>query len=212
MPGMGPPPKPPGTRARRNATVPMTQLPAGGRRGAAPAWPLPDDIASQVTLARLEEKIETLQEELRDCSSRSRAKLERNLESALTHAAVLGSELKAQREMESELWRTLWSTPQAAQWEELGWVRDVAQYVRHKVRGELGSLDDAKEARQWSDRLGLNPLAMLRLRWETERAEEAEDRGRRRRESATPPAKKRAVKGRKAADPRRILEPVPDSA
>jgi hypothetical protein len=27
------------------------------------------------------------------------------------------------------------------QWERLGWTRDVAQYVRHKVIGELGDLD-----------------------------------------------------------------------
>jgi hypothetical protein len=41
----------------------------------------------------------------------------------------------------------------------------VAQYVRHKVLGELGDINDAKEARQWSDRLGLSPMSMLRLRW-----------------------------------------------
>ena len=37
----GPPPKPAGERRRRNATVAMTQLPAEGRIGAAPEWPLP---------------------------------------------------------------------------------------------------------------------------------------------------------------------------
>jgi hypothetical protein len=46
-----------------------------------------------------------------------------------------------------------------------GGIRDVAQYVRHKVLAEMGSLDDAREARQWSDRLGLNPAAMMRNRW-----------------------------------------------
>lgn len=37
----GPPPKPAGERRRRNATVAMTQLPAEGRQGPPPAWPLP---------------------------------------------------------------------------------------------------------------------------------------------------------------------------
>lgn len=37
----GPPPKPAGERRRRNATVAMTQLPAEGRKGSAPSWPLP---------------------------------------------------------------------------------------------------------------------------------------------------------------------------
>lgn len=211
MGGMGPAPKSPGTRQRRNATVAMTKLPADGRTGECPPWPLPDDVASQVIQRRLEEKAEQLQEDLRDCQPRSRVKLERALDLALQQASVLEAQVAAQRSMESSFWAELWATPQAAVWEELGWFRDVAQYVRHKVRAELGSLDDAKEARQWSDRLGLNPLAMLRLRWETERTEAAEDQGRKRR-SATPAAPAKKTKGRKAADPRAVLTAVPDSA
>lgn len=67
--------------------------------------------------------------------------------------------------LEQSLWADLWATPQSVAWERLGWTRDVAQYVRWKVQGELGDLDAAKEARQWSDRLGLSPLALLRLNW-----------------------------------------------
>src|SRR5690242_19553073 len=37
----GPLPKPAGERRRRNATVAMTQLPAEGRKGPTPDWPLP---------------------------------------------------------------------------------------------------------------------------------------------------------------------------
>ena len=44
------------------------------------------------------------------------------------------------------------------------------QYVRLKILAECGDLEAGKEARQWSDRLGLNPLAMLRLRWEIDPA------------------------------------------
>ena len=60
----------------------------------------------------------------------------------------------------------LWKTPQATQWEKRGWLREVALYARHQAKAEAGSLDDAKEARQREDRLGLNDMAMLRLRWE----------------------------------------------
>lgn len=41
MAGMGPPPKAADQRARRNASVAMTPLPAGGRQGDPPPWPLP---------------------------------------------------------------------------------------------------------------------------------------------------------------------------
>lgn len=66
---------------------------------------------------------------------------------------------------ELEVWARVWHTPQAQAWEQLGWSLDVAMYVRHVVSAERGSMDAAKEARQWSDRLGLNPAAMLRNRW-----------------------------------------------
>jgi len=40
MAGMGPPPKPASQRRRTNATIATTQLPAEGRQGDPPAWPL----------------------------------------------------------------------------------------------------------------------------------------------------------------------------
>ncbi|KOU17086.1 hypothetical protein ADK49_16925 [Streptomyces sp. WM6349] len=88
----------------------------------------------------------------------------------------MDKQLEAQAALESELWTDLWATPQAAAWERLGWTREVAQYVRWKVQAELGDLDASKEARQLADRLGLSPLAMLRLRWEVAPDEVAEQR------------------------------------
>jgi hypothetical protein len=90
-------------------------------------------------------------------------------------------------------------------WSELAWSREVAQYVRLKIQGELGNLDAAKEARQWSDRLGLNPLAMLRLRWEIERTEDAEQRGAKRRGPAKPQGSPQPAPG---ADPRSMFRVV----
>ena len=89
-----------------------------------------------------------------------------SLSRALEKVSVLRQVVAIQYERELELWRELWATPQAAQWERLRWTRTVAQYVRWEVLGESGDMDASREARQLSDRLGLSPMAMLRLRWE----------------------------------------------
>lgn len=165
MAGNGPAPKPDAQRRRRNATVAMTKLPAAGRRGRPPAWPLPANVrlTTMLELARadqadVEERIAAGDEKIAPL----RAKLARIRE----RVAVLEATLKASTKLEAELWRDLWRTPQAVQWEKLGWNRTVAQYVRWKAQAELGDLDAGKESRQYEDRLGLSSLAMLRLRWE----------------------------------------------
>jgi hypothetical protein len=129
MAGMGPPPKPPGERRRRNATPTTTKLPAEGRQGPPPEWPL-----------------------------------------------LVGERFAEFHDRELELWTQVWTTPQAVAWERLRWTHDVAMYVRWSVLAEAGSLDAGKEARQVSDRLGLTPLALLRLRWEVVADETAERR------------------------------------
>lgn len=167
MAGMGPAPKHPDNRARRNATVAMTRLPAEGRTGRAPAWPLDADLDLELRINDTKRRLKEIADELgwattaRDRSSwrRKQDKAKKELADDLARKAVLAKH-------EKKLWVELWKTPQATQWEKLGWVREVALYVRHTVKAEAGSLDDAKEARQRSDRLGLTPLAMLRLRWE----------------------------------------------
>lgn len=205
MAGMGPAPKDASTRSRRNATLPMTKLPSGGRSSKrAPNWPLPPDVGLQVRVRVARETAARLTTELEECDDgRTQRRLERQLEQAQTTVAVLAAQEKQQVRLERELWRDLWRTPQAALWEQMAWDRDVAQYARLKVRAELGDLNAAKEARQWSDRLGLNPLAMLRLRWQIEQTDAAEERGRRRRNPSAPPAP-----GASGSDPRGVLRAV----
>lgn len=161
MAGMGPPPKPDDQRRRRNATVAMTKLPAEGRKGPAPKWPLIPDVVMSARRDVAAAKVEELELDLAEGKP-----VERRLDAARERLEILNRQLAEQKALEASLWRDLWKLPQAVQWERLGWLRDVAQYVRHKVLAELGDLDSAKEARQWSDRLGLSPMAMLRLRWE----------------------------------------------
>lgn len=121
----GPAPKDPSQRVRRNATPNITRLPAEGRRGDLPAWPVGKPRAA-----------------------------------------------------EAAIWARIWSTPQAVAWERLNWFDAVARYCRVLVDAmkPKASASALAEARQLEDRLGLNPLAMLRLRWEVVADEVAEQR------------------------------------
>lgn len=183
MAGMGPPPKADAERRRRNATVATTKLPAEGRKKRAPNWPLIPDVKLTARRDIAEGKVERLQYDREEALDQGKpvTGIERKLDAARELLLITERQLAAQRKLEASLWKDLWSTPQATEWERLGWTRDVAQYVRHKVLAELGELDDAREARQWSDRLGLTPMAMLRLRWEV-----AQDEVGARREAAKP--------------------------
>ena len=119
----GPPPDPNALRRdRRQDRDGWTTLPAEGRTGEPPTWPL-DDLPLD----------------------------------GEADVDYRGRELK--------VWRDIWATPQAVAWERLGWTHDVALYVRLLVIGERGDVKALSESRQWSDRLGLNPAAMLRNRW-----------------------------------------------
>jgi hypothetical protein len=69
------------------------------------------------------------------------------------------------------LWGELWRTPQAAAWVRMG--VGVQRVVARYVILQSGKLSEKilPEIRQLEDRLGLNPLAMLRLRWDVARDE-----------------------------------------
>jgi hypothetical protein len=149
-------------RRRRNATVPMVPLPAAGRKGRPPKWPLGPDIVTRARLTVARDKVEELEGRLAEGERVSEAALVR----AREKVAVLEQVVEVQADREAELWREVWAMPQAVQWERLRWTRTVAQYVRWEVLGESGDMDASKEARQLGDRLGMTPLSLLRLRWE----------------------------------------------
>lgn len=197
MAGMGPPPTDPSKRRRRNATVATTKLPAEGRTGEVPPWPLIPDVTTKARRDLFARKVERLEDDLDAAAAEGNStdRIEYRLDAAQEKLAILEAQLAEQERLELSLWTDLWGLPQAVQWERLSWMRDVAQYVRHKVLAELGDLNSAKEARQWSDRLGLTPLAMLRLRWEVVADEVAAQRER------TGPAKSAARRRLKVVDP-----------
>lgn len=69
---------------------------------------------------------------------------------------------------ELELWARLWKMPVSVAWESLGWPDVVARYARLAAVAELPKAPGIVliEVRQLEDRLGLSPMALLRLRWE----------------------------------------------
>lgn len=193
----GPPPKHPSARARRNnAKADFRVLPTKGRTGKAPAWPLRPDVLKQAQLETARDRVAALQVELvEETDGRKRGRLRRSLDQNEMAVATLTLQIEQETDAEVALWADLWKTPQAVIWEEAHAFREVAQYVRWKVRGEAGDLKAATEARQLSDRLGLNPLALLRLRAEIEHVDDVETKGRQRRTTSRPAPEPKDGKG-----------------
>jgi hypothetical protein len=196
--GNGPAPKPDAQRRRRNATVAMTKLPAEGRPGPAPAWPLGKLSAvekDQVTAkAKMRQARRILDDPERSLSDRSSA--QGRYDDAETALSVANVESRRLAAAERALWRRLWRLPQAVAWEREKYDREVAQYVRWKTLAEAGDLHASKEARMLADRLGLNPAALLRLRWEVV----ADELGAARQERAAAAAPVRATRRFKVVD------------
>lgn len=196
MAGNGPPPNP--NAQRRNPRVGLTRLPAGGREGRAPRWPLPDNPRLTAKVDLEQDAIEELEQKELDEGGLSRSDSTK-LTRAKQRLAIAEAELKAIRDTEKALWRELWRTPQAVEWDRLKWTREVAQYVRHKAAAECGSLDESKEARLRAEALGLTPTGLRKLMWTIDFDEVGERRQERQQHAAT---------GTDGAAPRRRLAAV----
>lgn len=207
----GPAPKHPSARARRNnAKADFRTLDPKSRRGKkAPAWPLRPDVRATAELRVARDRAEAAEAALEECTDgRKRGRLRRELDRARLTAATLEAEIEGEGELQAELWATLWAMPQATLWLESHAEREVAQYVLWKVRAEQGDLKASTEARQLGDRLGLTPLALLKLRAEVEHVEAAEAQNRQRR-AGTSPAQPPTRRGKKPPeDPRQGLYAV----
>lgn len=79
---------------------------------------------------------------------------------------------------DAKVWADLWRTPMAVAWDLNNYHRTVARYLRVMRAAETGlAAGDANatllgEVRQLEDRLGLTPMALLRLRWEIDDSDE----------------------------------------
>lgn len=162
----GPAPKHPSARVRCNATFAMTQLPADGRSGKAPTWPLPPD-PRRALIGYWDDEAESLQAQASEESDgRRRNRMLDRAAKARARAVQIAAECDAAERLERRIWREAWKTPMATQWEKSRWTREVAQYARLKAAAELGDAKAARNALAYADRLGLNPWSLLRLRWE----------------------------------------------
>lgn len=196
----GPAPKDPSVVTRRNDPKKgFRSLPAGGREGDAPAWPLGPDVNLSAELTVNRRRLEQVECEMAEASDgRTLGRLRRQANELEMSVSRLELILERAEADEAALWDELWTYPQAVIWEETFASREVAEYVRLKIRSEQGDLKATPAALARSDRLGLNPMALQKLRTEVEHADEAVNRGEQRRKAATP-AKKSGAK--KKADP-----------
>lgn len=162
----GPAPKHPSRRQRRNAALAMTSLPADGRHGRTPTWPLPEDPQTAVVAYWADHAAELEDQASAEEDGRRRNRLLDRAAKARATAAELSATVDAIARLERKIWAALWVTPMATQWDKPKWTREVAQYARLKARAELGDDKAAKVALAYGDRLGLTPWSLLRLRWE----------------------------------------------
>jgi hypothetical protein len=148
----GPAPKPADQRARRNPTYAMTRLPAEGRKGRAPAWPLAGDLEIETKIFFAEQQLAEQKDEL-EWATTARART--GIRQKQTRLKKTIAELRALNvfitKTEKTIWAALWKTPQATQWEKRAWYREVALYARHQAKAEAGSIQDSAEARQRED-------------------------------------------------------------
>jgi hypothetical protein len=178
-------------RARRNdPKKDFTSLPAEGRSGKAPAWPLRPDVKMTAEHQLALDRVASLQVEVEGAEDgRTKGRLRRNLAAAELTAATLALQIEQATDAERELWAELWSTPQATMWEaSAAFARMLAQFVRWNIKAEQGDLKAAAEARARYQDFGLTPKTLTALKVEIERADEAETRGSQRRAAKAPAA------------------------
>ena len=178
----GPPPKKARGTRRGAGTGGFRQL-AAVPAAKVPAWPLAEDTALAEERDQLAEQLASWQAQHdAEPDRRKRHRLRQYIARDRAALAVLEGGLEGSEVRELALWSDLWTSPQAAIWAESpATVREVALYVRWMIRAERGDLRASAEARQLSDRLGINPLALLKLRAEIENVDEVMAAGRERR-------------------------------
>ena len=151
MPGPLPQPQ----RRRRNApTIPTTELPAAGRKGAPPRPP------KSVTLATAGAAWWRWAWHTPQAAAWSPGDVY-----VIARRACLEDDLAALADIEAIDWSTLadadWQDPETAH-EQLLMLRSMVSGLASLAAGKLAIL---REARELDDRLGLTPKAMAQLRW-----------------------------------------------
>lgn len=156
----GPPKDPEALRRDRKSDAKWTILPAEGRNGPTPEWPLSGRVAHILPLTP--SWIQQVEDE--DEKQRLLDQIE--------------SEASARFSRELEIWASEWQRPQAVEWERNGQELEVALYVRALVTAEA---PDAKVTlrtlvKQHQEALGLSLPGLARNHWKIQEAEADVDR------------------------------------
>lgn len=142
--------------------------------------------------------------------SGNKAALRERLLGAMLDIPLLPERPQGWHQMTQTYWADIWTSPMEGQWDDSDFhnVLIVTMLYDDAMRAETAK--DRKEAfaelRQQRMSLGLSPYDRRRLEWTIETAEEAKDKGQRRRSSGPKPQTQEAPA--KAADPRAGLSVV----
>ncbi len=94
-------------------------MPAAGRKGRVPSWPLVDDVKMTARLELARDLVAEVQVQMAgEEDGRKLGGLRRKLAQAELTVGTLELMLAQSRDAEVALWKELWRTPQAVVWEQ----------------------------------------------------------------------------------------------
>lgn len=144
-----------------------TRLPASGRSGDVPEWPLPPDVTTEAELEIARKRAQTLRDDWMEADGRQAAGLAKKLDKAERDVAVLEARAKHAAAQELEMWQRLWRTPQALVWAADGVEDMVAMYVRTFIEASApGAAANMRQlAKQYAEALLLSVQALHAARY-----------------------------------------------
>lgn len=203
--------KDPSTRARRNKASTAATLPREK-----PVVAALEDYSAQ-TVARLRAEIDRRNADGRPASAHlrrrgSKAELVAALVADDDPTPKLPERPSGWTEMTREWWADVWASPMSSEWHEsdLHNVYVCAMLYDDMWTGDTAAARQkaAAEFRQQRAALGLTPYDRRRLEWSIESAEDAKDRGARRRRAAQPEPADQKKPAASRPDPRAALHAV----
>jgi hypothetical protein len=162
----GPPANPDALRRERDGKE-WTHLPAAGRKGEPPEWPLPPDVTLQAQLESLREQEAQHQEDWGQASGKAAVGIGKKLTAVAEKIAVMEQRIAIGTAQETSMWERLWRTPQALVWEADGMADIAALYVRTYIEASQVGAPSAKVAlaKQLAESLLLTTAALHAARF-----------------------------------------------
>ena len=163
----GPAPDPNALKRDRDGKQ-WAKLPAGGRTGAPPPWPLHPDPAVTGTIEHLRERAELLRDRWASAADdKQAALLAAELDGIELRLSVVLAEEEARERAEASMWEELWHSPQAVVWEADNATSTVALYVRSYLEATRPGATAGMRSvvKQLSEALLLTPMSLYAGRY-----------------------------------------------